>query len=83
MTMIQKRQLPKRTRALWDCGSYSRIRALNLHESGLEVVVGLRESSSFRVAARDEGSAVATPAEIVSVLVPVTVQPAVCDRIGD
>ena len=54
--------------------------AQNLHESGVDVIVGLREDSSSREAARSDGLEVATPAEaaeaadIVSVLLPDTVQ---------
>jgi len=53
------------------------------------VVVGLREDSSSRAAAEDEGLTVATPSEaaaqadIVSVLVPDTVQPAVFEEVVD
>jgi len=61
-------------------GSQGHAHAQNLHESGVDVIVGLREDSSSREAARSDGLEVATPAEaaeaadIVSVLLPDTVQ---------
>ena len=61
-------------------GSQGHAHAQNLHESGVDVVVGLREGSSSRAAAESDGLEVATPAEaaergdIVSVLLPDTVQ---------
>jgi ketol-acid reductoisomerase len=64
-------------------GSQGHAHALNLADSGVDVVVGLRKSSSSREDARAAGLDVATPreaagrADIVSVLVPDTVQPAV------
>ncbi len=57
-------------------GSQGHAHALNLHESGVDVVVGLREGSSSRQAADEAGLAVATPAEaarnadVVMMLVP-------------
>ncbi|MFO8113854.1 MAG: ketol-acid reductoisomerase [Halorubrum sp.] len=61
-------------------GSQGHAHAQNLNESGIDVIVGLREDSSSREAARSDGLEVATPAEaaetadIVSVLLPDTVQ---------
>ncbi|OYR38887.1 ketol-acid reductoisomerase [Halorubrum sp. Ib24] len=61
-------------------GSQGHAHAQNLHESGIDVVVGLREDSSSRAAAESDGLEVATPAaaaeaaDIVSVLLPDTVQ---------
>ncbi|MDS0476906.1 ketol-acid reductoisomerase [Natrinema sp. 1APR25-10V2] len=78
-----------KTIAILGYGSQGHAHALNLHESGVEVVVGLHEDSSSREAVRDDGLEVTTPAEaaaaadIVSVLVPDTVQPAVYDQIKD
>ncbi|WP_135534380.1 MULTISPECIES: ketol-acid reductoisomerase [Halostella] len=78
-----------KTVAVLGYGSQGHAHALNLHESGVDVVVGLRENSSSRAAAEDEGLTVATPddaaaaADIVSVLVPDTVQPAVFEAIED
>ena len=70
-------------------GSQGHAHALNLSDSGVEVTVGLRPSSSSRQAAQDEGLDVATPAEaaaaadVVMLLVPDTVQPDVYAAIRD
>jgi len=72
-----------KTVAVLGYGSQGHAHALNLADSGVDVVVGLRKSSSSREDARAAGLDVATPreaagrADIVSVLVPDTVQPAV------
>jgi len=64
-------------------GSQGHAHALNLHDSGVDVVVGLREGSDSRAAAEEAGVAVATPAEavqgaqLVAFLLPDQVQPAV------
>jgi len=77
------------TVAVMGYGSQGHAHALNLHESGVDVVVGLRTSSASREAAREEGLRVATPvdaaaeADVVSMLVPDTVQPAVYEAIAD
>ena len=79
--------LDDRTVAVLGYGSQGHAHAQNLDDSGIDVVVGLREGSSSREAARADGLEVATPhnaaerADIVSVLVPDTVQPAVYERI--
>jgi ketol-acid reductoisomerase len=79
--------LESKTVAVLGYGSQGHAHALNLHESGIDVVVGLRESSSSRAAAEAEGLRVETPkeaaaeADLVSVLVPDTVQPAVYEEI--
>ena len=71
------------TVAVLGYGSQGHAHALNLTESGVDVVVGLRASSASREAAEAEGLEVATPSEaaeradVVSMLVPDTVQPAV------
>src|SRR5581483_6404790 len=46
-------------------GSQGHAHALNLHDSGVDVVVGLREGSASRAAAEEQGLAVAAPAEAV------------------
>jgi ketol-acid reductoisomerase len=64
-------------------GSQGHAHALNLHDSGVEVEVGLRSGSPSRAAAQEAGLAVATPAEavrgaqVVSLLLPDQVQPKV------
>ncbi|MES3517405.1 MAG: ketol-acid reductoisomerase [Natronomonas sp.] len=78
-----------KTVAVLGYGSQGHAHAQNLDDSGIDVVVGLQKSSSSREAARADGLEVATPraaaeqADIVSVLVPDTVQPAVYDDIKD
>ena len=70
-------------------GSQGHAHAQNLNDSGIDVVVGLREGSSSRDAAKSDGLAVATPpeaaaqADVVSILVPDTIQPTVYDQIKD
>ena len=67
-------------------GSQGHAHALNLHDSGVEVVVGLREGSPSWAAAENAGVAVAPVAEavkgaqIVSLLLPDQVQPAVWEE---
>jgi len=81
--------LESKTVAVLGYGSQGHAHALNLHESGIDVVVGLRESSASRSAAEAEGLRVETPreaaaeADLVSVLVPDTVQPRVYENIRD
>ena len=64
-------------------GSQGHAHALNLHDSGVEVQVGLREGSPSRAAAEEAGLAVGTVAEavqgaqVVSLLLPDQVQPRV------
>jgi ketol-acid reductoisomerase len=78
-----------KTVAVLGYGSQGHAHAQNLADSGVDVVVGLREESSSRDAAREDGLDVETPveaaaqADIVSVLIPDTVQPAVYDDIKD
>jgi len=78
-----------KTVAVLGYGSQGHAHALNLHDSGVDVVVGLREGSSSWEAAEDAGLTVATPreaaeqADVVSMLVPDTVQPAVWDDVKD
>ncbi|MDS0475638.1 ketol-acid reductoisomerase [Natrinema sp. 1APR25-10V2] len=72
--------LDDETVAVLGYGSQGHAHALNLSESGVDVIVGLRESSSSRDAAEADGLTVETPADAVaqasyvSVLVPDTVQ---------
>jgi ketol-acid reductoisomerase len=67
-------------------GSQGHAHALNLHDSGVEVEVGLREGSGSWGAAVDAGLAVATVADavcgaqVVSILLPDQVQPAVYEQ---
>src|SRR5262245_35490764 len=67
-------------------GSQGHAHALNLRDSGVEVEVGLRESSASRAGAEDAGLTVGTPAEVVrgaqlvSVLLPDQVQPSVYEQ---
>ncbi|MFC6767763.1 ketol-acid reductoisomerase [Natrinema soli] len=72
--------LDDETVAVLGYGSQGHAHAQNLDDSGVDVVVGLRESSSSRSAAEADGLTVETPADAVaqasyvSVLVPDTVQ---------
>jgi ketol-acid reductoisomerase len=67
-------------------GSQGHAHALNLHDSGVEVVVGLREGSPSRAAAEDAGVGVAgiadavRDAQVVSLLLPDQVQPRVYEE---
>ncbi|MDS0298828.1 ketol-acid reductoisomerase [Halogeometricum sp. S1BR25-6] len=80
-------KIDDKTVAVIGYGSQGHAHAQNLADSGVDVVVGLRESSSSRAAAEEDGLRVETPADaasegdIVSILVPDTVQPAVFDEI--
>jgi ketol-acid reductoisomerase len=76
------------TVAVLGYGSQGHAHAQNLADSGVDVVVGLREGSSSRTEAKADGLRVATPAEaaaeagIVTMLIPDTVQPAVYEGIA-
>jgi ketol-acid reductoisomerase len=67
-------------------GSQGHAHALNLHDSGVTVAVGLRPDSSSKQAAEEAGLSVGTVAEavsgaqIVSILLPDQVQPAVYEN---
>ncbi|MXR41635.1 ketol-acid reductoisomerase [Halobaculum sp. WSA2] len=82
-------QIDGKTVAVLGYGSQGHAHAQNLHDSGVDVIVGLRENSSSRAAAESDGLRVETPdvaaaeADVVSVLVPDTVQPAVYEAIED
>ncbi|XVH31376.1 ketol-acid reductoisomerase [Haloferacaceae archaeon DSL9] len=81
--------LDGKTVAVLGYGSQGHAHAQNLADSGVDVVVGLREDSSSRAAVEEDGLSVTTPteaaaaADIVSVLVPDTVQPTVYEEIKD
>ena len=78
--------LDGKTVAVIGFGSQGHAHALNLRDSGVDVVVGLRPSSGSRQAAEKEGLTVLTAAEasqradIIMVLVPDTEQPAVYEE---
>ena len=82
-------QIDDKTVAVLGFGSQGHAHALNLHESGVDVIVGLRPESSSVQAAEADGLDVRTPveaaaaADIVSMLVPDTVQPSVYADIED
>jgi ketol-acid reductoisomerase len=77
------------TVAVLGYGSQGHAHAQNLNDSGVDVVVGLRKGSSSRKAAKADGLDVLTPvkaaaqAEVVSILVPDTVQATVYDQISE
>ena len=68
--------LKDKTIAIMGYGSQGHAHALNLHESGLNVVVGLRENSSSRAKAESEGLKVMTvedaakAADVIMILLP-------------
>jgi len=80
-------QLTDKTVAVLGYGSQGHAHAQNLDDSGVDVVVGLRPSSASRDEASADGLRVATPdqaareADIVVMLVPDTVQPAVYEQV--
>lgn len=75
------------TVAVLGYGSQGHAHAQNLADSGIDVVVGLRENSSSREAVKSDGLEVTTPkaaadqADIISVLVPDTIQPSLYEEI--
>ncbi len=78
-----------KTVAVLGYGSQGHAHARNLHESGVDVVVGLREDSTSWPQAEEDGLRVTTPdvataeADIVMFLVPDTIQPAVFEAVED
>ena len=84
---VDSAHIEEKTVAVLGYGSQGHAHAQNLAESGVDVVVGLREDSSSRAAAAEDGLRVETPAEavaeadVISMLVPDTVQPAIYDEI--
>jgi len=79
--------IEEKTVAVLGYGSQGHAQALNLADSGVDVIVGLPESSSSREDAEAAGLRVATPpaaaaeGDIVTMLIPDTVQPAVYEDI--
>lgn len=75
-----------KTIAVIGYGNQGRGQAQNLQDSGLSVIVGLRENSSSRESAEEDGLKVleipeaARQADIIQVLIPDTVQPKVYRR---
>jgi ketol-acid reductoisomerase len=69
-------------------GSQGHAHALNLTDSGVDVVVGLREGSGSRASAEEAGLEVASPSEavrgaqLVAFLLPDQVQPAVYEEVA-
>ncbi|WP_353634365.1 ketol-acid reductoisomerase [Halobacterium sp. NMX12-1] len=84
---VDRSYVDDKTVAVLGYGSQGHAHAQNLDDSGVDVVVGLREDSSSRSAVKADGLRVATPkkaarqADVVSVLVPDTVQPSVFEAI--
>ncbi|GGL52098.1 ketol-acid reductoisomerase [Halocalculus aciditolerans] len=84
-----ERDITNKTVAVLGYGSQGHAHAQNLDDSGVDVVVGLRKSSASWDAAEADGLDVATPveaaeqADVVSMLVPDTVQPSVYADIED
>jgi len=78
--------LDGKTVAVIGFGSQGHAHALNLRDSGVDVVVGLRPSSASRQATEEQGLTVMTAAEasqradLIMVLVPDTEQPAVYEE---
>ena len=79
--------LAGKTVAVMGYGSQGHAHAQNLDDSGVDVVVGLKKSSASRAEVEADGLRVATPktaaseADIIVMLVPDTVQPAVYEDI--
>ncbi|MGM0398274.1 MAG: ketol-acid reductoisomerase [Halobacteriota archaeon] len=84
---VDSSHIDDKTVAVLGYGSQGHAHAQNLADSGVDVVVGLKEDSASRSAVQDDGLRVATPAEaaaeadVVSMLVPDTVQPTVYEEI--
>jgi len=78
-----------KTVAVLGYGSQGHAHASNLADSGVDVVVGLRNDSGSRDVAKADGHTVTTPtkaaaqADVISMLVPDSVQPDVYEEISD
>ena len=85
---VDKKALRNARIAVLGYGSQGRAHALNLKDSGFDVVVGVRKGESFKQAKRD-GLEVKTPdeavvdADLVAMLVPDTTQKALYNEIKD
>ncbi len=81
---VQKKYLQDKTVAIIGYGSQGRGQALNLKDSGINVIVGLREDGVSWEKAKKDGVTVeaiekaAGQADIVQILLPDEVQPKVC-----
>jgi len=87
MTTIATIDALKQSRiAVLGYGSQGRAHALNLRDSGLDVIVGVREGGPSWTKAQADGLRVATPADavkdadLIAVLTPDMVQPALYER---
>ena len=84
---IERAHIDDKSVAVIGYGNQGNAHALNLHDSGVDVTVGLREGSSSRETATAEGLSVATPAEAASgadvtiLLIPDNVQPVVYEAV--
>ncbi|MBS0376976.1 MAG: ketol-acid reductoisomerase [Proteobacteria bacterium] len=84
---VDKKALKGARIAIMGYGSQGRAHALNLHDSGFDVVVGVRKGGEGWKKARKAGLAVAEPAaavkdaDLVAVLIPDTAQKAFYDSI--
>ncbi len=83
------KNIQNKTIAVIGFGSHGRAHALNLDDSGLEVIVGLRARSSSRNDAKNAGLTVMSPleaaaeADIIAFFVPDTVQAELYDEIQE
>lgn len=86
---VSKKALKGATIAVVGYGSQGRAHALNLKDSGLDVVVGLRKGGASAKKAKKDGLKVLEPAaavkgaHLVAILTPDTTQPAVYAEIKD
>jgi ketol-acid reductoisomerase len=86
---VDRRQLEGKRIAVLGYGSQGRAHALNLRDSGLDVVVGLRPNGASWSAAQAAGLEVMAPidavaeADLVAFLLPDTAQPALYSSIED